>query len=140
MPRLLSSLRPSPPTGSRLLPPGRHGAAAGAQKVTNTGIGEKEGGGAGGRGAGAARPGGTATPSPPPGPRGGRAEGGEAGPGAGRVWSRGEQARGEAGLAASAAGRAWCAWKVGGQRRAPRGRTPGAGSFPLWQVLEAWEP
>lgn len=119
--------------------PGRHGAAASAQEVTNSGSREKEGGGAGGRGRGrwgrlGRR---TATPVSDCRARAGRAGRREAVPSAGRqfrapgrVCPQAEGARGEAeprlsrepGLAA---------WKVSGQCGAPRGRTPGPADFSL---------
>lgn len=78
--------------------------------------------------AGAARPGGTATPSATAGP----------GPGAlgvgrqvrvpGRVCPQAEGARGEAEPRLSREA-GLVAWKVAGQRRAPRGRTPGPGGL-----------
>lgn len=103
--------------------PGRHGAAAGAQEVTNAGSGQREGGG--GRRAGAARPGRTVTTSRVAGPGAGPAGGREAGPSARPRLCTGRG--GETGDGPSPAPRpAWRAWKVG-QYRAPRGQTPGTG-------------
>lgn len=77
---------PTPAFAAHLVPPsapGRHGAAAGAQEVTNAGSKEKEGGGAGGRWAGAARPGWIVTPSLTAGPGAWSSGGLEAGPSVG---------------------------------------------------------
>lgn len=106
--------------------PRRHGAAASAQEVTNVGNREKEGGG--GRGRGRLGQAGPRPPSRLRGPDQARRES-EAGLSAGPRLST--RRRGPRGGRASPLPRprGLAAWKVAGQRRAPRGRTPGPGGL-----------
>lgn len=112
--------------------PGRHGAAASAQEVTNPRSREKERGGARGRGRGRRGRLGlwTATPVSDCRARAGRAGRRRAVPSAGPRLSTGGGGRGEAEPSLSREP-GLAAWKVSGQRRAPRGRTPGPADFSL---------
>lgn len=118
--------------------PGRHGAAAGAQEVTNAGSGEREEGG--GRRAGAARPGGTVTASPNAGPGAGPAGVWRQVPVPGRVCAPAEGARGEADgrlpRGRPRLARVESRWALPGS---PWPDSRGGQSFPSWQVHEARE-
>lgn len=105
--------------------PGRHGAAAGTQEVTNAGSGEQEGGGAVGAGRG---PLGPTAPCLPPRLRRRQREGSEC-----RAWSvpgaRGLEVGVGGGAAPSRAGRAWLADRRWAAPAPPAGLL-GAQSFP----------